>query len=147
MQRNRIRVSGTLQRVFVAPRHGLVEKAQIAGGLDIIAKRLERPDDHIAVAVLVLNRRVGLEHEPLRPVAARRVLLREDPPQDLSDGFVVLEREEEFDRPLTDVARTPCRTRILLKPARYRQMDHGVVGEPRQRRVERRALGSIADDS
>ena len=37
----------------------------------------------------------------------RLVLLREDDPQDLLDRRVVLEREQELDRPLADVARAP----------------------------------------
>ncbi len=146
VDRDRVLVCGTLQRLVAAPRRGLVEKRQIVGGFEIVVERLQRPDDHIAVAVPVLNERVGLEHEPLRPVASRRVLLREDDPQDLLDRFVVFERQEEFDRSLADVAGSPRRTGVLLEPARHRQMDHRVVREPRQRRVEGRGVGALADD-
>ena len=74
-------------------------------------------------------------------------MLREDDPQNLLDRLVVLEGQEEFDRPLADVARAPSRTGVLLEPARHRQMDHCVVRKPRQRRIERRGLRSFADDS
>ena len=146
VDRNRVLVSGTLERLVAAPRRGFLEKGQIVGSLEVVVQRFERPDDYIAVAVPVLNECVGLQHEPLWPVTSRRVLLREDDPQDLLDRFVMLERQEEFDRSLADVARSPRRAGVLLEPARHRQMDHRVVREPRQRCIERRGLGALADD-
>ena len=147
VDRNRVLVSGTLERLVAAPRRGFLEKGQIVGSLEVVVQRFERPDDYIAVAVRVLNGRVRLEHEPLRPVAARGVLLCENDPQYLLDGPVVLERQEEFDRSLADVTRSPRCARVLLEPARHRQMDHRVVRKPRQRCVERRDLVCFADDA
>ena len=51
--------------------------------------------------------------------------------QDLFDGLVMFQREQEFDRPLADVAGSPGGAGILFEPVRHGQMDHGVVGEPR----------------
>ena len=72
--------------------------------------------------------------------------MREDDPQDLLDRFIVLERQEQFDRSLADVARPPRRTRVLLEPARHREMNHRVVREPWQRRVERCDFRPVAND-
>ena len=57
-------------------------------------------------------------------------------------GCVVLEREQELDRPLADVARAPGGAGILLEAVRHGQMHHGVVGEPREHRIERRDVGA-----
>src|SRR5262249_50291365 len=65
--RNRVTIRRALERVVVAPRYALPQKAEVVRGLDIVVQRLEGPHDDVAVAVLVPNGRVGLEHEPLRP--------------------------------------------------------------------------------
>ena len=68
---------------------------------------------------------------------AQLVLLREDDAQDLLDRLVVLERQQELDRALADVARAPGGAGILLQPVRHGEVDHRVVREPREERVER----------
>ena len=137
MRRDRILARRLLEIVLPPPRDRLVEEREIVGGLDVVAQRLERPDDHVAVAVPVADLGVGLEHEPLRPVATRLVLLREDDPQDLLDRRVVLERQQELDRPLADVARAPGRAAVLLQAVRHGEMHHRVVREPREYGIER----------
>ena len=77
----------------------------------------------------------------------RLILLREDDPQDLLDRRVMLERQQKLDRPLADIAGSPGGAGILFEPVRHGQMDHGIVGEPREQRVERRALGAAARDA
>ena len=57
---------------------------EIAGRLDVVAEGLERPDDDVAMAAAGADLRIGLQHEPLRPVAARLVLLGEDDAQDVA---------------------------------------------------------------
>ena len=136
-----------LKRVLAPPRDLLVEKADVAGRLDIVVERLERPDDDVSVADLILDDRIGFEHEPLRPVAARLVLLREDDAQDLLDRVVMFQRKEELDRPLADIAGSPGGARVLFEPMRHRQMNHRVMREPREQRVESGALVAAALDA
>ena len=137
MRRHRIPVRGRREIVLAPPGDRLVEKREIVRGLDIVAERLQRPDDDVAMAVPVADLRVGLEHEPLRPVAARLLLLREDDPQDLLDRRVVLEREQELDRALAHVARAPGGAAGLLEAMRHGQVHHGVLREPGEDRVDR----------
>src|SRR5215211_2812500 len=82
------------------------------------------------MSVAVLNVRVGLEHEPLRPVPPFFVLLREHDLQNASHRLVMPESEQKFDRPLAYVARAPCTARILLKSVRHAQMNDRIVSEP-----------------
>ena len=133
---HRVGMRGLVEIVLAPPRDRLVEKSEIAGGLDIVAERLERPDDDVAMRLPVLHHGIGLEHEPLRPVAALFVLLREEDAQDLLDRPIVLEREQKFDRALADVARAPGAAGILFEAVRRGEMDHGVVREPREDRVD-----------
>ena len=51
-------------------------------------------------------------------------------------GCVVLERQQELDRPLADIAGAPGGAGILLEAVRHREMHHRVVGEPREQRIE-----------
>ena len=146
MRRDRILARRRLGIILPPPRNRLVEEREIVRGLDVVAERLERPDDHVAVAVPVPDRAIGLEHEPLRPVATRLVLLREDDPQDLLDRLVVLERQQELDRALACVARAPRGAPVLLQAMRHGEVHHGVVREPREQRIERRNVGSATGD-
>ncbi len=132
---DRIAAGGDGQ-VVGAPRHRLVEEGAVVGRLDVVAERLERPDDDVAVAVAVADLGVGRQHEPLRPVAAGLALLGEDGAQDVLDRRVVLEGEEELDRTLADVAGAPGRAARLLEAVGDGEMDHAVLGEPRQQGVE-----------
>ena len=132
MRGHRILVRRLLEIILPPPRNWLVQEREIVRGLDVVAERLERPDDHVAVAVPVAESGVRLEHEPLRPVATRLVLLREDDPQDLFDRLIVLERQQKFDRPLAHVARAPRRAAVLLQAMRHGQVHHRVVREPRE---------------
>ena len=59
-------------------------------------------------------------------------------------GFVVLERREEFQRPLADVARAPGAAGVLLEAVRDREMDHRVMREPGEDRVERLGVRVLA---
>ena len=79
---------------------------------------------------------IGFEHEPLRPVALLLVLLRENDAQQLLGRPVMLERQEQLQRALADVARAPCGARILLEAMRRREVDHGVVRQPREDRID-----------
>ena len=141
-------VTGSACGVFVeivlaAPRDRLIEKSKIAGGLDIVAERLERPDDDVAMRLLVLHHGIGFEHEPLRPVAAAFVLLREEDAQNLFDWPIMLERQKEFDRALADVARAPGAAGILFETVRRGEVDHGVVRKPGEDRVDGERVGGV----
>ena len=68
-----------------------------------------------------------------------QVTVDEDGETRARDRFVVLERQQEFDRALADVPRSPGRSRVLLEPMRHGEVDHRVVREPRQRRSRRAA--------
>ena len=70
----------------------------------------------------------------------------QDDSQDLLDRFVVPQREEEFDRALAHIARAPRRARVLFQAAWHGQMDHRVVREPWQGRVDCRRFGGVTDD-
>ena len=74
------------------------------------------------------------------------ILLREDDPQNLLDRLVMFEREQELDRPLADIARSPGGAGILLEPVRHGEMDHGIVGEPREHAIERRDVAVASRD-
>ena len=95
----------------------------------------------------ILDARVWLEHEPLRPVASLFELLREDDPENLFDRLVVFERQEEFNRSLADVARAPRRTRVLFEAVWHRQVHHRVVSKPRKYRIESGNIGVAAGDT
>ena len=62
--------------------------------------------------------------------------------QDRLGRRVVLEREQQLERALADVARAPGRDRILLEAVRRREMDHRVMREPGENRVERLGFGA-----
>ena len=132
---------GLLEVVLAPPGDRLVEKGEIAGRLHVVAQRLQRPDDDVAVRLAVLNGAVGLEHEPLRPVAALLVLLGEKDAQNRLGRRVVLQRQQQLHRALADVAHAPGGAGVLLEAVRRRQMHHGVVRQPRQDRVDRRGVG------
>ena len=138
VRRHRVPVCSRSKILLAPPRDRLIQEPEIARRLDIIAQRLQRPHDDVAVAVPVADLRIRLEHEPLRPVALRFVLLRKDDPQDLPDRGVMLEREQELDRPLADVARAPGRAARLLQTMRHGQVHHGVLRQPGEDRVDRR---------
>ena len=63
------------------------------------------------------------------------------------DRLVVLQREKELHRTLADVARSPGRAGILLESVRHGQMDHRIVREPREQRVEGGTLVAAAPDA
>ena len=123
---DRVAAFGRRHVAVAPPGDRLVEEAEIVGRLDIVAERLQRPDDDVAVAVAVADMGVGLEHEPLRPVAAVLVLLGEDDREDLAHRRSCSERQQELDRPLADVARAPGGAAVLLEPVRHGQVDHRV---------------------
>ena len=99
----------------------------------------------------VLHHGIGLEHEPLRPVAALFVLLSEENAQNLFDRLIMLERQQEFDRALADVARAPRAAGILFETMRRGEMDHPVMREPGEDRVDGkrvwRILGALHADA
>ena len=140
---HRIGVRRLLEIVRAAPRDCLVEESKVAGRFDIVAERLERPDDDVAVRLLILHNGIGFEHEPLRPVAAVLVLLGKEDAQDLLDLLIVLERQQEFDRALADVARAPRAAGILFEAVRRGEMDHPVMCEPGKDRVDSKRVGGI----
>ena len=91
-----IGLSRLLEIVLAPPGDGFVEEGEVAGRFDIVAERLQRPDDDVAMRLPILNGGIGLEHEPLRPVAAFLVLLGEDDAQNRLGRLVVLERQKQF---------------------------------------------------
>ena len=129
--------------VLAAPRDRLIEESKIAGSFDIVAERLERPDDNVPGQLLALNGGVGFEHEPLRPVAAVRILLGEYYAQDFLHRLVMLERQQQFDRALANIARAPSAAGILLEPTRGGEMDHTVVREPGKDRIDGERIDGI----
>ena len=129
--------------VLVPPRHRLVEERKIVGRLHIVAEGLEGPDDDVAVAVPVLYDRIGLQHEPLRPVPALLILLGQHDAQDLLHRRVVAQRQQQLDGALADVAGAPGGARVLLQPVGHGQMDDRVVNHPGQEGIERRHIGML----
>ena len=85
-------MSRFLKIVLAPPGDRFVEKGEIAGRFDVVTKRLQRPNDDIAMRLLALDGGIGLEHEPLRPVAAILVLLGEEDAQNRFRRLVMLER-------------------------------------------------------
>jgi hypothetical protein len=80
----------------------------------------------------------------MRPIL---VLLGEDDAQDLSHRLVVLEREEELDRPLAHIARAPGGAAVLIQAVWHREVNHRVVREPWKQAVQRRNLRPVAGDA
>ena len=140
---DRIGVRRLLEIVGAAPRDRLIEEGKIAGRLDIVAERLERPDDDVAVQLLVLHHGIGFQHEPLRPVAAVLVLLSEEDAQNLFDRLIVLERQQKFDRALAHVARAPGAAGVLFETVRRGEMDHPVMRKPGKNRVDGERIRGI----
>ena len=58
-------------------------------------------------------------------------------------GSIVLERQQEFDRALADVARAPGAAGILFETVRRGQMDHRVMREPGKDRVDGKRVRGI----
>ena len=62
-------------------------------------------------------------------------------------GSIMLERQQQFDRALADVARAPRAAGILFETVRRGEMDHAVVREPGEDRVDgervRGVLGAL----
>ena len=79
---------------------------------------------------------VPVEHEPLRPVACRPVLVLVHDAQDVADGAGIARRHEELDRPLGHVADRPGGTAVLLETVRCREVDHGIDRIPAQQVVD-----------
>src|ERR1700733_1539753 len=144
---HQIDVRRLLEIIGAAPRNRLVEEGKIAGGLDVVTERFERPDDNVAMRLPVLHDGIGFEHEPLRPVAALFVLLSEENTQNLFDRLIMFERQQEFDRTLADVTRAPGAPGILFETVRRGQVNHPVMRKPREDRVDgervRRILGAL----
>ena len=67
---------------------------------------------------------------------ALQAISSEQDAQNLLGRPIVLKRQQEFDRALANVARAPRAAGILLEAVRRGQMDHGVVREPGEDRVD-----------
>ncbi len=96
------------------------------------------------MAVPIADGAIGVEHEPLRPVAGSLRLLGEHDPQNFLGRAIMLERQEQLDRPLADVARAPGGAGILLQAVRHGQMDHRVMDQPGQEMVQRGQLAAAS---
>ena len=141
---DRIGMGRLLKIVLAPPGDRFVEKGEIAGRFDIVAESFQRPDDDVAMRLPVLHGRIGLEHEPLRPVASLLVLLGENDAQNRLGRLVVLQRQQQLHRTLADIAGAPCGARILLEAMRHGEMHHGVVRQPREDRVDRLGVASAS---
>ena len=132
-------VGGPLHRVDVGVRDFLVEERQVVRRLEVVAQRLERPVNHVTVAVGLLDLAIPIEHEPLRPVAGLRVLVRVDGAKMSRTGAELAGREEVLHGSLADVADTPrgaARTARARAARRSGSSRCGRTSEAR-RRVER----------
>ena len=61
-------------------------------------------------------------------------------------GVVMLERQQELDRPLADVAGAPGGAGILLEAVRHGEVHDRVMGKPGEHRIERGYVGIGAGD-
>ncbi len=71
-----------------------------------------------------------VEHEPLWPVAGIPVLVGKHFAQQVGDAAVMPQREQEFQRALADIARTPGGSAVLLHAARRGVVNHRMVRKP-----------------
>ena len=55
----------------------------------------------------------------------------------------MFERQKQLDRPLADVARAPRAAGILFETMRRGEMDHAVVREPGEDRIDGKRVGGI----
>ncbi len=111
------------------------EQGVVAGGTEILGHGHERPYRDVAVGIVLVHRRVGVKHEPLRQGAVG-VLMREDLEQNLAHDVVVSERERRLERPLAHVPCAPRGPGILFKSMRGEEVDERVLHEPRHDEVE-----------
>ncbi len=130
----------TAVRPVVGVGNLLVEDGEVARRLEVVAERLDRPVDDVAVAVGRLHLAEPVEHEPLRPVAGCPVLVRVDEPEQVAQRARVAGGDEELGRALADVAHAPGGAAVLLEPVRRRAVDHRVVEVPAQHVVEAREV-------
>ena len=131
MGRDRVPPLGAGEILLVAPGHRLVQEGEVVGRLDIVAQRLQRPDDDVAMGVPVLDLRIGLEHEPLRPVAPRlRTAGRRRCAGSSFTGASCSSASRNSTGPWQTSRVPQARAGILLQPVRHGEMDHRVMREP-----------------
>ena len=88
------------------------------------------------MTVRLLDMAEWAEHKPLGPLGTPLVLVREDVEQNTPAGLVVAEGEQELHRALGNVPGSPGAAVVLLDAVRDREVDHGVVDEPREAAVD-----------
>ncbi|MNN31674.1 hypothetical protein D3C81_1453710 [compost metagenome] len=116
--------------MFARIRNLLVEHSIIAGCPQVIAQHLKRPDNNIAVTFFLLDRRVFVEHEPLRPVPVIFILMGEYREENLPDLLIFVGREEIFHRTLAYITRPPGSAAILFQAVWYRIVNKHIMGVP-----------------
>ena len=119
--------------VVADERRPLVEQARVAGRRQVVAEREQRPEDDVAVRVLlaptgaVAGRKSKACGQSPRAFCARKTrAARRGAPR---GGPAA---SQEADRPLADVAGAPAAAGVLLEPAGREVVDERVVGEPRE---------------
>ena len=134
--------------VVAPPGDRLVEEGEVVGRFEVVAERLQRPDDDVAMAVPVADVRIGLEHEPLRPVAAASRTAAAKTMRRISLTAASCSSASRNSTGPWQTSRVPQAAPVYCsRPCGTREMDHRVVGEPREERVERRDLRAGAREA
>ncbi|MNW50999.1 hypothetical protein D3C74_284690 [compost metagenome] len=87
------------------------------------------------MALFLLNLRIFIEHEPLRPIAVFLILMRKYGKQNVPNLLVLMGCHKIFDRTLAYVTCPPSSPAILLQAMRDGIMDKHIVGVPPGKRV------------
>ena len=132
---------GCGEPVVADERHAFAQERHVASGAQVVASREHRPVEDVTVRVLLalLGQRRE-EVEGLRPVTTR-VLRPEDTQEDVALLVVAAQGGEQAHRSLADVTGAPATARELLQTTGGEVVDEGVLGEPREHRVDPGYLG------
>ncbi|MNN07326.1 hypothetical protein D3C81_1201500 [compost metagenome] len=125
-----------LKASFFRIRYLFVQQPEVPGGRQVIAQHFQRPDNNVAMALLLLDPGVTVKHKPLRPVSAFLILMGIYRFQDVFDHPVFLRCQKIFRRSLADVAGPPSRPAVLLQPVRYREVNQHIVRIPPGQRIQ-----------
>ena len=72
------------------------------------------------------------------------VLLSKHDAKSRLSRLVMLERQQQLHRALTDVTRAPGRARVLLQAMWHGQMHHGVMRQPRKDRIDSLRVSALS---
>lgn len=116
-------------------RYFLIQDRIVASRCQVIRQNFQRPYDDVAMTLFLLNCKVFIKHEPLRPVAIIFVLVSVDHFDDIANLLIFLRCHKVLHRTLAHIPCTPSRAAVLLQTVRYGVVNQHVVGVPPRQRI------------